>query len=392
MRKIVTLGVSALLAALMVAPAGAGLEDLDGPTAGGMTSDNVEFIRHIPLAQDGVGGKPIGKYFYANDQNKVMIFDTKDPENPQLVGQVLMPQEWLFSREDLDGNSSVIVMPNTVSASYDGQPTAGTNALYIIDVEDKTNPQIIGKLAGAGSHTSSCILDCQWVYNSNGQIIDIRDPANPKLAKTKWGDGKPANSAHDVTEVRPGIILTASNPLMLMDARKDPANPKLIAVSEPVPNVNVMHSLRWGRKGKDPFFVAGSEQNFVARCGAETNGHLMTIDASGWKKGTLGPVIDRHYETNGTYADGKPAANQGGCSSHWLELHPTFNKGGIVAHARFEHGTRIMRISSKGKISEEGYFMPWAGSTGASYWITKKVVYALDYNRGIDVIKYNGKF
>ena len=388
MRKIFALTIAALLPATLLSPsAGA------GPGPGGVTSDNVEFIRHIPIAQDGVGGKLVGRYFYANDQNKVMIFDTKpDPEDPQLLGQVLMPQEWLFSREDLDGNASLIVVPNTVSGSYDGQPSASTNALYIIDVEDKTNPQIVGKLQGGASHTSSCILDCKWVYGSDGKIIDIRNPAEPKLMDTRWGDGKPANGGHDVTEVRPGIILTASNPLMLLDARKDPANPKLIAFSEPIQNVNVMHSLRWGRNGKDPFFVAGSEQNFVARCGAETNGHLMTVDISKWKKGVIGPIIDRHYETNGTYIDGKPAANQGGCSSHWLELHPTFKKGGIVAHARFEHGTRFMRINSKGKISEEGYFMPWAGMTGAAYWVNKRIVYSLDYNRGIDVLKYNGKF
>ncbi len=302
-----------------------------GPGIGGVTSDNVEFIRHIPLAQDGVGGKLVGRYFYANDQNKVMIFDTKpDPENPTLLGQVLMPQEWLFSREDLDGNNKVIVMPNSVSSAYDGspEPSNATNALYIIDVEDKTNPTIISKVLAAGSHTSSCILDCKYVYNSNGQIIDIRDPAKPVLLKTKWGDGKPAQSAHDVTEVSPGIILTASNPLMLLDARKNPENPTLLANSDIVPNVGVMHSLRWGNKGKDSFFVAGSEQNFVPRCGAETNGHLMTVDASNWKKThTFGPIIDKHYETNGTYIDGKPAANQGGCSSHWLELHPDLQAG-----------------------------------------------------------------
>lgn len=384
MKRIIATVAVSLLCVPVLAPAGTA-----GPTPGGMTSDNVEFIRHVPIAQDGVGGKPIGKYFYANDQNKVMIFDTSVPEDPQLVGQVLMPQEWLLSREDLDGNNSLIVMPNTFGAA-DGRPNLGV--LYIIDVEDKSNPTIIAELAGAGSHTSSCILDCKWVYNSNGQIIDIRNPAEPKLMDTRWGDGKPAGGAHDVTEIRPGIIVTASNPMMMLDARKNPANPKLLAASEPIPNIGVMHSLRWGSNGKDSFLVAGSEQNFVARCGAETNGHLMTIDTSKWKKGTLGPVIDRHYETNGTYVDGKPAANQGGCSSHWLELHPTFDQGGILAHARFEHGTRFMRVNSKGKISEEGWFMPWAGSTGAAYWITDRIVYALDYNRGIDVIKYNGKF
>lgn len=373
--------------ALPGTPAGA------GPGPGGVTSDNVEFIRHVPLAQDGVGGRLVGDYFYANDQNKVMIFDVaSNPENPTLTGFVLMPQEWLFSREDLDGNERLIVVPNTVTASADGTPRPGTNALYIIDVEDKSNPSIIAVLPGAGSHTSSCVLDCRYVYNSNGQIIDIRNPANPVLLDSKWGDGKPVSDAHDVEEIAPGIVLTASNPMMLLDARKNPAKPKLLAISPIFPNISVMHSARWANDGKDRFFVAGSEANFVVRCGAETNGHLMTIDASNWKKTrTLGPIIDRHYETNGTYVDGRPAANQGGCSSHWLELHPTFRNGGVVAHSRFEHGVRIMRISKSGKISEDGFFMPWAGMSGAAYWVTNRIIYSLDYNRGLDIIRYNGK-
>lgn len=377
----------AALGALPSVPAGA------GPGPGGVTSDNVEFIRHVPLAQDGVGGRLVGDYFYANDQNKVMIFDVaSNPENPTLTGFVPMPQEWLFSREDLDGNERLIVVPNTVTASADGTPRLGTNALYIIDVEDKSNPSIIATLPGAGSHTSSCVLDCRFVYNSNGQIIDLRDPANPVLLDSKWGDGKPVSGAHDVEEIAPGIVLTASNPMMLLDARTNPAKPKLLAISPIFENISVMHSARWANNGKDRFFVAGSEANFVVRCGAETNGHLMTIDASNWKKTrTLGPIIDRHYETNGTYLDGRPAANQGGCSSHWLELHPTFRNGGVVAHSRFEHGVRIMRVSKTGKISEEGFFMPWAGMSGAAYWVTNRIIYSLDYNRGLDIIRYNGK-
>ena len=364
-----------------------------GPGIGGVTSDNVEFVKHIPIAQDGVGGRVVGRYFYANDQNKVMIFDIKDPLNPEMVGFVPMPQEWLFSREDLDGNNKVIVVPNTVTASADGQPRTGTNALYVIDVEDKSNPVIISTLPGAGAHTSSCVLNCKYVYNSNGQIIDIRNPAKPKLLKTKWGDGKPATGGHDVEEIAPGLVLTSSNPMLLLDARKDPGNPKLLAASPILPNISVLHSTRWANGGKDNFFLAGSEQNFVARCGAETNGHLMTVNAKGWKKTkTLGPVIDRSYEKNGTYIDGRPAANQGGCSTHWLELHPTFKNGGLLAQARFEHGVRFMDVSSKGKIKEVGYFMPWAGMAGAAYWVTPRIVYSLDYNRGIDILKYTGKF
>ncbi|MEA2446480.1 MAG: hypothetical protein QOK47_117 [Actinomycetota bacterium] len=391
MRKTVALLLGALVASSLTAAHASPLTET-GPGPGGVTSDNVEFIAHLPFAQDGVGGRVVGDYFYANDQNKVMVFDIKDPVNPVLTGVVPMPQEWLFSREDLDGNDKVIVVPNTVTASADGQARAGTNALYIIDVEDKSNPVIVGTLPGAGSHTSSCVLDCSYVYNSSGQIIDIRDPANPKLLKTKWGDGKMVQDAHDVDEVSPGIVLTASNPIMLLDARKHPEDPKLLAISPPLENASVLHSTRWGSGGMDDFLVAGTEQNFVARCGAKTNGHLLTLSTKNWKKTkTLGPVLDEHYETNGTYVDGKPAANQGGCSSHWLELHPSFHNGGLVAHARFEHGVRIMDISSKGKISEAGYFMPWAGSSGAAYWVTDRIIYSLDYNRGIDIIKYTGK-
>jgi hypothetical protein len=93
-RKIVTLGVTAVLVALSVAPpAGARLGDLDGPSAGGMSSDNVEFVRHLPISINGVGGRVVGRYFYTNDQHKIMIFDLKDPLNPQLTGFIPMPQE-----------------------------------------------------------------------------------------------------------------------------------------------------------------------------------------------------------------------------------------------------------------------------------------------------------
>src|SRR5688500_9997850 len=141
-----------------------------GPAPGGLATDNIEHVRHIPLAQNGVGGRLIGKYFYMNDQNKVMIWDVADPENPTMTGSVPMPQEWQFSREDLDGNGKILVVPNTASGQNDGnlQTESPANAVYIIDVEDKTNPQIISKVPGAAQHTFSCVLDCKWAYGSSG--------------------------------------------------------------------------------------------------------------------------------------------------------------------------------------------------------------------------------
>lgn len=374
MRRLLLAAIASFLAFTALPAAGAGPVTA-GPTAGGLASDNVEFIRTVPIATDAVGGRLIGKYFYANDQNKVMIFDTSDPENPQLTGQVLMPQELVLSREDLDGNGSILIVPNLGS-------------LHIVDVEDKTNPQVIATLRGAGQHTMSCVLDCSYAYGSGGIIVDLRDPANPKLVDRKWGDGKPAGSGHDVTEVSRGMILTATQPIMYMDARQDPTRPKLLAVGAS-DDGRFIHTSRWARGGKDKFLLMAGETNIQPRC-SERNGAFMTWDATQWEKFGTFTMIDEYRVTNGTYADGKPAANVVGCSSHWHEAHPAFKNGGLVAAAFFEHGSRFIDVSSTGKIKEIGWFVPARGSTGAVYWRTPRILYALNYLGGIDVLKFTG--
>ena len=349
------------------------------PDKTGVFSENVEWLGNVVVSQDAVGGRLVGRYFYANDQNKVMIFDTKDPLNPTLTGFVPMPQEWELSREDLDGNNKIIVVPNL-----------GT--LYIIDVEDKSNPTIIGEAPG-GQHTQSCVLDCTWAYGSDGAIHDLRDPANPKLMKEKWGDALPAKGGHDVQEVAHGIVLTATQPQMLLDVRKNPLKPKLLAMGGNADG-RFIHSSRWAQNGKDKFIVAGGEQNLTPRCSEDpSRGAFMTWDASKWKKTKTFTMIDQYYAKNGTYTDGNPPANPGigGCSAHWLEPSPKFKNGGIVAMAFFGHGTRMFHVDGKGKIHEAGYFIPIAGETSAVYWVTKDIMYAMDYNRGIDILRYTGK-
>ena len=376
MKRISLLAAMALATVVLVVPPSSADSLLDGPSAGGLSSDNVEWVRHIPLAQDGVGGRLIDGWFYANDQNKIMIFDVSNPEDPQMVGRLPMPQEVYFSREDLDGNGEILVVPNDV-----------TGSLYIVSTEDKTNPQIIGEVAGASSHTSSCVLNCRYVYNSNGQIIDLRDPANPKLAKESWGEGLPATSAHDVEEVAPGRVLTASQPIMLLDVRKDPLHPKVLAVGEQPQDGRFIHTPRWPG-GKDKFLLMAGETNANVTCD-ESSAAFMTWDATKWKKTHTFTMIDEYRATNGTYADGSPPASLS-CSTHWHEAHPSFRNGGLVVSAMFEHGARFIDVSSTGKITEIGWFLPAAGSTSAVYWITDEIAYTLDYNRGIDVIRWTG--
>jgi hypothetical protein len=62
-----------------------------------------------------------------------------------------------------------------------------------------------------------------------------------------------------------------------------------------------------------------------------------------------------------------------------------------VAVTFFNHGTHFMRVDRKGKISDEGWFIPHAGNSAAVEWLTDRIVYAIDLQRGFDVLKYNGK-
>jgi hypothetical protein len=352
--------------------------DIVGPSEGGISSDNVEFVKNIPISVDGVGGRLKGHFFYTADQHKIMIFDVSDPLNPVMTDFEPLPQEVLLSREDIDTNGRILIYPNSV-----------TGSLRVYDVEDKTNIQLISEVPGGNQHTVSCILDCKYSWGSEGQIVDLRDPTKPVLLKEQWGDGMPARSGHDVEEIRPGIVLTATQPMMYLDIRKDPIHPKLLAVGASADG-RFIHSARWPNHGNDKFLVIGGETNFKVRC-SQTNGAFMTWDASKWKKTHSFTMIDEYRMTNGTYTDGKPAVNAVGCSSHWLEPSPKFHNGGIVAAAFFEHGTRFIDVSDTGKINEVGWFMPHGGSTGADYWITDKIVYAVDYTRGIDILRFTGK-
>jgi hypothetical protein len=364
------------LAAAMVpagTPAGA------GPTQGGVTSDNVEYLGHVPFeVGSATGAKVIGKFMYVTSWKSFSIYDVSDPLNPQRL--VTEPFGFKFENEDVATNGEIMLFSEQLPQ----------NILHVWDVEDKSNPTQIAELPGGGGHTSECVLDCTYSYSSTGVIVDLRDPTNPKLAGN-WGKKMPAQSAHDVNEEAPGIVLTSSNPIIVLDARKNPAKPKLLAVGQDERVTGGIHSNQWPNGAKDPIVLFSSESNATGRC-TGNNGAFMTWDARDYKRTKQLKLMDIYQLSNGTGTDGSPPANGLGCSAHWFQEHETFDKGGLVALGSYEHGTRFVDVAPNGKIKEVGYFMPWAGSTSAAYWMTKDIVYSVDYSRGIDILKYNGKF
>lgn len=363
-----------------------------GPSAGGVSTDNLEYITSIPFEQSTTtGARVVGKYLYVTSWKSWSIYDISDPEVPALVSTTQFAQDsssggvaGRFENEDVATNGEILIFSQELPDSQ----------LFVYDIEDKTNPTLLSLTAGLGQHTMSCILDCKWLYGSDGYIIDLRDPAEPKLQERKWTDGVTFSSGgHDVTEVAKGLILTSTDPMLVLDARKNPARPKIRAMAEPMEEF--IHSNQWPNKAKDKFALSTGETwvpGADAQC-TENSAGLTTWDTRKWKKTHTLKKVDTFRPKNGTYADGNPALNAPfGCSAHWFEHHPKFRNGGLVVAGFYNHGTRIFRVAKSGKISEEGWFLPFAGGTSAAYWVTKRIIYAADYQRGIYVMKYTGKF
>ena len=213
--------------------------------------------------------------------------------------------------------------------------------------------------------------------------------------KEKWTDGQPpVGSFHDVTEVAPGIVLTSTNPMLLLDARKDPVHPKFLALTEEYEaNGLPFHSNLWPRMMKDRFVIAGGETCCGAeQCNEDEAASFMVWDTKGWQKSRTLKLVDQWWSYQGTITDGGGLASAPfGCSPHWFTTKPGWKNGGIVAVGWYNSGTRFLEVDKKGQIEQIGYFLPAAGGTSGAYFINDEIVYAVDYQRGIDVLRFNGK-
>ena len=359
-----------------------------GPGPHGVSSDTVEHVAFVPFEV----GTATGSNFFSKGKDDYMIitswksfsiYNINDPEDPQLVGDPV-PFGFKFENEDVATNGNIMLFSESLPQDI----------LHIWNIEDVTNPVEIATVPGAGDHTTSCILKCKWAYGSSGTITDLRNPAKPKLMESKWGDNAepPNNSGHDVTEVKNGIVMTSTNPIMILDARKDPTSPKVLAVAPPT-HEGFVHSSQWPREAKDRFAISGGETCCAAeQCGPETSAGITTWDTSGWNRTNTFKQADRWTAPRGTITDGGSIASAPfGCSAHWFTTHRTWKNGGVLVAGWYHSGTRFLDVNPKGKITEVGWFVPNGGGTSAAYWVTDELVYAVDYTRGIDVLRYTGK-
>lgn len=348
------------------------------PVTPGFASPNVEWLSNVPLHADSAGARVHGKYLYASDARELVIYDISNPELPVPVGATPIPQAPYYAQEDLETNGKILVI---------GQDTPNpTDTLFVFDVEDKRFPTLIATLRGGSSHTLTCVLDCSYLYNSNGTIVDLREAATPKIAGS-WRKGDLGKGAHDLTEVSPGLVMASSNPLVYLDARKNPAKPTVLATGKPK-DKRFIHGNLWPRRGADKFLLVGGE-TAIGNCADEDAGAFMTFDTTDWKRRGFRMVDEFRPKESLTPTDGgAPVAT---FCTHWFTTRPGYRNGGVVAMGWYERGTRFLKVSPKGHISEVGWFLPAGTSASAAYWVTKDLLYVFDYQRGLDILRFHDK-
>jgi hypothetical protein len=387
---------AALALAATVAPAAARtlpladtcLEPQTPPNGMTSTSLNVEHVGTM-MGEAGAldaGGRLVGHYFYVTGSTHFSIYDVADPVRPKLMSRVDFPCR--FENEDVTGNGDLLI--------YSDFATSGD--LYVYDVRDKRHPKLVSDTPGLGTHTMECVEDCRYLYGSyfllgpkgplsGGEVVDLADPAHPK-ALGDWTDNDvlPSQKVHDVTEIGPGRIITASAPIEYLDTSQDRARPKVLARTD-TPADKRFHTAIWPRRGEDRFMLAMFETNATPLCGAGS-GEFTVFDAARWQ--TTGKFAPLHsfFLSNGDFADGNPPANGLGCSPHWFNVRPSWRDGGVVAMGAYDHGTKFLRVDGAGQIAEIGHFLPPGTNASAAYWITCDVVYVVDYTRGIDILRF----
>ncbi len=376
-----------------------------GPGPGYFSSDNVTWISVNPAHTGSAGGRLHDGYFYVTDPRGIFIYNVSNPASPVLTGSLVAPQvggatQAVLAQEDPDTNGEILLVDaiNTGAAS-------GGYRLLVVDVTNKAAPRVIGSVATT-DHTWTCVADCTYAYGRTGGIIDLTNPSAPVQVANWKSTVSGSGYTHDFTEVTPGRLMSAGQPSFYIDSTAPSSPQKLTTIKTTFSSLGY-HSAVWPRAGRDKFLIMGTEiapagANNAAGSDCQGDGEIATYDTSEVlaeeleeqenPDGVWGPanfVKKDFWEISGrgTYSDGRAPFHTLYCS-HWFDAHPDWNDGGLLAMAHYDFGTRFLKVNSAGDISEVGWFQPVGGYTASAYWITKDIVYTLDYRRGLDILRF----
>jgi hypothetical protein len=386
---------AAALVLLLGAAVGAGAApqaDQWSPSAGGWTSGPLEFVGAVPFEAGPAGGLDRrGDLLVATSWTAFSLYEISDPLAPELLSITPLGAHFINERPQI-GDGWLAVNNDVVGE------------LSIYDIADPTAPSLLATLSYPGyGHQWTCVLDCAYLYANNGLIVSMADPAAPAIVAS-WYDvlEEAPRATHGINEVAPGLVLTGTLPVHLLDARVDPERPALVA-SNDVPTTSA-HApyvflgpppesfgadATWPLDGSGDHALVSMETPFSGACNEES-GEVLSLDMSAVfdAEDPQMPVVDRYQiADNGLPSDGLAPANLVGCSPYVMATHPGFESTGWVATAFMEHGVRLLHVGESGELTEAGGYVPHAGASAAPLWLDEEVLYVLDFNRGIDILR-----
>jgi hypothetical protein len=391
-------------------------------------TDNVEYLGRFPEHFGTAGGYPSedGKVFYLTDPRGVYTYDTTNPASPKLLSSVALYQTTTgaaLAQEDPNTDGHILLVDAATT------PAATGSRLQVVDVSNPKSLKVLSSVA-VTDHTWTCVTGviatgetrgCAFAYGRTGHIVDLRDPAKPVLmaetwrAAVKYGTRSNSPYTHDLTEIRPGLVMTAGASAVVMDTT-DPTAPVRLTEVGDVKRFSSLgyHSVEWARGGRDRFVVMGTEIAPPAVAGAPGNtagsdckgddAVIETWDASAFLaamevyeaqevpdpsvfEGEMFSKVDSYNASGrGLFVTGQALASQLYCA-HWMEQHPQFSDGGLVAVAYYNRGTRFLEVGSDGMMTEIGWITPAEGYTGSPQWVSDDIVYVMDYRRGLEIVR-----
>jgi hypothetical protein len=373
------------------------------PGPGGFTSSNVSYVASIPTGA-GVSARVVTvgaqRRLYVSSAHSLVIYDITNPGLPLPLG-VLPIYNW--ENED-------------IAVSKDGATTIltefeSTFYLHVVDTSNPRLPILKGSHVLDGSHTAECAdPHCNYLFASTGETWDIRDRTKPTPlpASQSWGSQVGVESSHNIHQDAAGYWIADSSPVVMFSA-KNPLHPKRITSGTANVDVQYQHnnvrpaaaSYRPRRAGDTSktlrpgeLLLAETETNFKPQCSG-SNGSFTTWSMAGWDRGQKMRQLHVLRPVTGSPLDGNAEVNALGCSGHWFTVREN-NTGRyagkyLVAGGWYEHGTRFLTVDPKtGSISQVGFFQPVRGSASSAYWIPgTDYVYVVDYQRGIDILKFD---
>ncbi|WP_053227872.1 LVIVD repeat-containing protein [Solirubrobacter soli] len=333
---------------------------------------------------------------------------------------------------------------------FGGALTTGKTGFYIIDVKDPYKPKIVTFQSVPAGHTATCINDCQYLWSVGPYgtgtpgnnpdwfpqpaysqkrggvpiwVTDISDPTHPYTYPTPLDtarfDGQ-TGYVHSVDVDRNGIAWASGEGgvrgYYTVGTHYDPVKKvtRVATAFDPIPYAGGTTPLV--NPTQDDFFgyFDHNAQHITQKVGNYPSGDLLYVtnenivtcslagelkvvslagsyDGQGWNSTPQNPF---RLNLVGHWTPwGKPgSATTGSCSAHWFTVN-----GNTLVQAWYGQGTRFLDMSDPANPNQVGYFRVPSGTTGvtsgsasATYW-HKGLVYVADYNRGIDVLRFDGQ-